>query len=406
MSRAAVVLKLSLRNLFRNRRHSLYALATITIASMGLLVFMGFNRGTMDEYRENTIRARWGHGQLYMRGYREKAHERPWENWIESPQETIEKLRALPGVRELFPRVTIPAMIAAGGKAVAGQGEGIDGAAEARFFTRMNYVEGGDLNDQPFAIVLGIGLAQGLGVHVNDEVELVARAGNTALHSAKLTVSGIFQTGVQDFDSHAFRIPLKLAQQLLETERVETISVALSGVRAWPEFAGAANTLLPDLEAVPFDELDKVYYRHAVDWLDAQFAFIEDIVLLMVFFGIFNAISMTVMERTAEIGTLRAHGDSRMEIAIGQVIEAAGLALLGGSLGILGGWLLSIGPLSHGIQMPPAPGLTRGLRITIELARDEALRVLGLAVVTSAAGSVLPVWRAMHIPIVEALRHV
>jgi ABC-type lipoprotein release transport system permease subunit len=96
MSRTGVILKLSLRNVFRNRRHSLYALATITIGSMGLLVFMGFNRGTMDEYRENTIRARWGHGQLYMRGYRGTAHEQPREKWIENPAEAMGKLRAMP----------------------------------------------------------------------------------------------------------------------------------------------------------------------------------------------------------------------------------------------------------------------------------------------------------------------
>ena len=64
MRRAALLLRLSLRNVFRNRRRSLFALATIAMGALGLFVFMGFNRGLMNQYRANTIRARWGHGQL------------------------------------------------------------------------------------------------------------------------------------------------------------------------------------------------------------------------------------------------------------------------------------------------------------------------------------------------------
>ena len=166
MRRSALLIKLSLRNVFRNRRHSLYALGTITAGAMGLLVFLGFNRGTMDEYRENTIRARWGHGQLYRQGYRATAHDTPWEQWIQEPEAVMERLRGLPGVQDVFPRVTLNAMLTVREKTVAGQGEGIDGVAEARFFTRLNYVEGGDFKNHASGIVLGQGLARGLGVGV------------------------------------------------------------------------------------------------------------------------------------------------------------------------------------------------------------------------------------------------
>lgn len=406
MMRASLLLKLSLRNVFRNRRRSLYALATIAMGAMGLFVFMGFNRGLMNQYRANTIRARWGHGQLYVPGYRGKAHTHPREQWIEGPESVMERLRALPGVVGLFPRLTVNAMLVAGNQAVAGQGEGIDGVAEARFFDQLNYVEGGDLKDHPAGIVLGQGLADGLGVHIDDEVILIARDEKAEIRRSKAIVTGVFHTGSQEFDSRAFRIPLSVAQTLLGTDRVESISVALSGVEAWPTFARAARTALPELESVPFDELDKVYYRHAVDWLDAQFDIIRSIILLVVFLGIFNVISMTVMERTAEIGTLRACGDGRLEIGLGHVLEAMTLGALGGVIGLLGGWAFSAGPLSHGIAMPPAPGITRSFRILIELGFRDALQVLFLCTATSVVGCLPPVWRATRIPIAEALRHV
>ena len=406
MRRMPILFRLSLRNVFRNRRRSMYALATVALGAMGLFVFMGFNRGLMNQYRANTIRARWGHGQLYVLGYRGVAHVRPWEKWIEQPEPVMERLRALPGVVDLFPRLTISAMVMAEGGAVAGQGEGIDGIAEARFFDQLNFREGGNFENRADGIVLGQGLAQGLGVHVKDEVLLVARDRTMTIRSARVIVTGVFHTGSQEFDSRAFRLPIKIAQRLLGTDRVESISVALSGVELWPAFAMAAKAALPELEAVPFDELDKVYYRHAVDWLDAQFSFIRSIILLVVFLGIFNVISMTVMERTAEIGTLRASGDSRLEIALGHILEAIALGVLGGFIGLLAGCALSAGPLREGVAMPPAPGITRSFRIFIELGLRDALQVLFLCALTAVAGCLLPVWRATRIPIADALRHV
>jgi len=360
----------------------------------------------MNQYRANTIRARWGHGQLYVQGYRDSAHARPLDHWIEHPAAVRARLRLLPGVLDLFPRLTVSAILVAGEHTAAGQGEGIDGAAEAGFFTQLNYRQGGDFRDRTDGIVLGEGLARGLGVHAGDEIRLVVQGGERPPQSAALHVTGIFHTGSQEFDSRAFRIPLDVAQRLLATDRVESIAVALAEVEAWPVFAEAVRVSFPDLEAVPFDELDRIYYRHAVDWLDAQFAFIRGIILLVVFLGIFNVISMAVLERTREIGTLRANGDGRLAIALGHILEAVILAALGAALGLAAGWALSAGPLHDGVAMPPAPGITRSFRIQIELALADALQVMGLAALTAVVGCLLPVWRAVRMPIADALRHV
>jgi putative ABC transport system permease protein len=405
IKRSFLLIRLSCRNVTRNRYRTIYALATIAMGALGLFVFMGFNRGLMNQYRANAIRARWANGQLCTAGYRNAAWERPWEKWIQSPEATIRVVRRLPGVCGVFPRITVNAMLVSHGTTLAAQGEAIDGVAEARFFTQLNYVSGGDFKGAPEGVVLGQGLAQGLGVHVGDKLELLTRDVKGVMQKADVTVSGIFHTGSQEFDSRSFRMPLKLAQQLLGTERVETISVALSGVDAWPAFAEAARHLLPQLEAVPFEELDKVYYKHAVDWLDAQFRFILGIILLVVFLAIFNVVSMTVMERTQEIATLRANGESRLEIATGHVLEAAVLGIVGGFIGLAVGWVLTVGPLAKGIAMPPAPGITRSFRIVIELAWRDAGQVLALCTATAIAGCLLPVGRAVRIRIAAALHH-
>ncbi len=398
--------RLAARNVFRNGRRSAFALATIGMGGLGLFVFMGFNRGIMNQYKANTIRARWGHGILTTAGYRDHAHAEPWKAWIDRPDAALAAARRLPGVRRVFPRAGLSVLLVNGTVSIGAIGEGVDGPEEAAFFDQLNYIAGVDLHGTPDGIVLGKGLAEGLGIGVGDRLDLVARDVHGAPRMGEAVVTGIFHTGSQEYDSRSFRIQLKLAQRLLGTGRLESISVALDGTDAWPAFAVASGVALPGLSAVPFDELDRVYYRHAVDWLDAQFAFIRTIILVVVFLGIFNVISMAVVERTVEIGVLRANGETRAEVAAGQIGEAALLGVCGGILGVLAGLALTFGPLAAGVEMPPAPGITRSFRIMVELARGDAWQVIGLCTLTATAGAIWPVVRALRLPIAAALRHV
>jgi putative ABC transport system permease protein len=218
-------------------------------------------------------------------------------------------------------------------------------------------------------------------------------------------VAGIFHTGQSEFDNRAFRLPLVLAQRLVGTDRVETIQIALGSFDAWPAFARGAEAALPSLEALPFDVLDEVYYKHGVEWLDAQFRFIRAVILLIVFLGTFNVIAMNVVERTVEMGILRANGDRVSDVVAGQILETVALALIGGAAGVLIGWTAALLLLRDGIPMPPAPGMTRSFKIVIELRGSHALEILALCVATAVAGCLIPLWRVIRMPIAQALRH-
>jgi putative ABC transport system permease protein len=402
--RLRLFLTLAVRNVFRNRTRSGFALGTIALGAMGLYLFMGFNGGLMNQYRANTIRARYGHGELTRVGYRGQAHAHPQDLWIDDAPAVARTLRACPVVREVFPRVSFGAFLIKDSASLGAVGEGIDGPAEARFFDSLNFLSGHDLGDSAGGIVLGYGLAKGLGARVGETLTISARTMRGDPTSVVVEVLGVFQTGVPAFDDSAFRVPLAMAQTLVGTARVERISVALAQDGAWPNFEAYAARMLPGVEAVPFDVLDEVYYKHGVDWLDAQFGFIRAIILLVVFLGIFNVISMGVVERTGEIGTLRANGEARWEIAAGHLAEGIVTGVLGGVLGLGLAWLVATFALRHGVAMPPAPGITRSFRIFIRLRAWEGAEVLALCIATTAIGSVIPVARAVHLPIPAALQ--
>src|SRR5688500_2693894 len=119
----------ALRNLLRNTRRTLAVLITVAVGTSSLFIFHGFNAGIMNQYRENTIRARYGHGQLNMKGYRERVYEKPWEHWISYTPEMKETIAKAPGVVQVFPRIGFPGLLTNGKINVSGIGQGIDGAA-------------------------------------------------------------------------------------------------------------------------------------------------------------------------------------------------------------------------------------------------------------------------------------
>src|SRR5260370_17843382 len=110
MQRLFLLSRLSCRNVSRNRYRSIYAFTTIAMGALGLFIFMGFNRGLMNQYRANAIRARCANGQLCTVGYRTATWVRPCGDWIQAPEGTIAGVRRLPGFRVVFHRFTLNAL--------------------------------------------------------------------------------------------------------------------------------------------------------------------------------------------------------------------------------------------------------------------------------------------------------
>jgi putative ABC transport system permease protein len=398
------VFKLSLRNLARQPRRTLAVLLTVGVGSASLFLFQGFNTGIMNQYRENSIHARYGHGQLHTRGYRDTVHEKPWEHWIDDPAPLLRQLQSYRHVNQVFPRIEFFALLTNGNINVSGRGTGIDGVEEAKFFQTLNVEEGKMLEGEPDGILLGRGLANALDLEPGDAVTVLANTVNGSLNGVDLVVTGIFHTGSKEFDDVAFRIPLAQAQTLLDTQKVESIALGLDSHESWSKVASQVARELPQLSATEFAVLDKIYYQNSVDWLKSQFGVIRLIILLIVVLGIFNIVATAILERKAEIGNLRANGDSRLGVLFLLVCEGTALGLLGAALGISTAWLLNSTLMADGILMPPAPGLTRQFHVRMELDWITAWLTFGLGSACCLISSILAGGKVVRLSIGEALR--
>jgi putative ABC transport system permease protein len=98
------------------------------------------------------------------------------------------------------------------------------------------------------------------------------------------------------------------------------------------------------------------------------------------------------MERTKEIGTMKAIGATNRDVLLLFISESMVTGIVGGGLGACLGFVLSM-VIGRVISLAPEPSINLGLMVT------------GFAMVTCVVSGIYPAWRASKLNPVEALRH-
>jgi putative ABC transport system permease protein len=179
-------------------------------------------------------------------------------------------------------------------------------------------------------------------------------------------------------------------------QRTELTDTALGWMRHNPAFK--------DYEIVPWTKLAD-FYNKTVALFSRQMGVVKSIIALIIILSISNTMTMSVMERTVEIGTAMALGVRRQRIMGLFLIEGLLLGVIGGLCGVGLGYLLASLISYIGIPMPPAPGMSRGFIASILVTPRIIWEALLIAVMTALIASIYPAWRASKLIIVDALRH-
>jgi putative ABC transport system permease protein len=141
---------------------------------------------------------------------------------------------------------------------------------------------------------------------------------------------------------------------------------------------------------VPINELNALKAQKARD--TRMLMYIACISLLVGGIGIMNIMLATVTERTQEIGVRRAMGATQRDITVQFLIETLILCLLGGSIGVCGGW--GFAWVRHHL-----------LHTTTIVTEWSVLAAFGLSVTVGLVFGLYPARRAALLDPIEALRH-
>ncbi|MEF2522119.1 ABC transporter permease [Vibrio mimicus] len=410
--------RLAALNLQRNRRRSLLSISIIAIAVLALTSAGGFGLYTYDSLRESTARD-VGHLTLSLRGYFEQEEETPLANGLEESDSIRQALLANPAIRGIQPRIELTGLVSNGVKSTIFVGLGVDYKEFDMKGPFLDLRAGQTLQDpnsprfgptQP-QVMLGVDLARNLNVTVGDWVTLLATTTDGALNALDFQVRGLYSTGVPELDKRQLYLHLSSAQELLNSSKVSTLSVYLfttehtASVQRWVEEQLSKLHLVQDLQVTPWQQL-AVFYTRVKDLYDRLFGVMGTVMAMVVFVALFNTLTMSVSERTREIGTLSALGAYPNDILAGFVREATLLALCGTLFGTLLNLLTIAVVRVADIQMPPPPGRTDGYPLDLYF----SFTLVGLCAVGTVVICVLAAWfsarKGVNKPITEALAYV
>jgi putative ABC transport system permease protein len=161
----------------------------------------------------------------------------------------------------------------------------------------------------------------------------------------------------------------------------------------------------PELECRTWIELAP-FYEQITAYLQVIFLFMASIIACIVVFTIYNTLAAAIVERTVEIGTLRAMGAHRGRIATLFLSEAVFMGIAGGLLGVLMAIVLGYSFNGMNFLFNP-PSTAYYTKVEVVIFRSPMILLYGFLIAVGAAvlSAILPSVKASRMAIVDALRH-
>lgn len=400
-------LKLAARNLLRHRRRSLFALGTVGGGVVAFLLAGGFIQWIFIDMRESTIHSQLGHIQLVRPDFLSGGQADPYRYLIDDTPIDATTAANMPAIQTLAPRLTFGGLLSKGDATVSFIGEGIDPALEAPISRAITVRQGKDLTDSPAnSVLLGEGLAASIGAAPGDTVVLLGTTATGGVNAVECQVAGIFTTITKAYDDVVLRAPIGVARSLMRVDGATSWVILLDDTARTDATVTQLRAALPasQFDVVPWSDLAD-FYNKTVELFTRQVGVVRLLIALIVVLSISNTLTMSVLERTSEIGTAMAIGVKRRGILQQFISEGLLIGVVGGVGGIALGLLLGQLISAIGIPMPPPPGMAHGFTGQIAITPALAFDALVLAIGTTLLASVFPAWKASRMIIVDALRH-
>lgn len=307
-------------------------------------------------------------------------------NW----QQVRDVLDTMPRITAVSPVISGPAFARRGAAIASVALVGIDTPRYLRIIPVRDDIVAGVFRVGAGDVVIGKQLASDLGLGVGDKLRLDGGQGRENV----VNVVGIFALGVRELDARYVYLDMKQAQSLLDLPGAATvIDLAVDDI-----FDAQALALriarLTGLKAESWMETNG-QLMNALRSQSLSTRMISVFVALSVALGIASVLSVSVVQRTREIGILRAMGTTRSQMLGVFLVQGALLGLAGSLLGTLAGYALvgafnTFGPKLF--YIPVAPWLP--------------VAAAGLATLTGILSAAVPARRAASLDPVEAIRHV
>ncbi|WP_227676558.1 ABC transporter permease [Psychrobacter sp. 1044] len=324
-------------------------------------------------------------------------------NW----QQITDTLDQLPLLTAVSPNVSGPGFVRRGEALESVILVGTDLERYQNIIPLDEYLISGELRVGADNVLIGSELAKDLGVEVGSKLRLDtgqdssssnnlsnSLGSNLSNNSAVVNIAGIFELGVRELDARYVYLDLKQAQSLLNLPGgITVIDLTVEDIFEAEEIAAQVGRLT-SLQAESWIQTN----AQLLSGLTAQSLSSNMIVVFVaisVAFGIASVLSVSVVQRTREIGILRAMGATRQQILRIFLIQGAIFGLLGSIVGSGVSYVLVWSFNTFGPDI-----------FTIPISINLILVTMSLATLTGVIAAAIPARRAAALDPVVAIRYV
>jgi len=387
------------------------ATAGVAVGVMALIVVTGVMSGLQKDLREKILLA---NAHLRVLTYGEGLRLDDWRR-------VLGVVRATPGVVAAQPFVLSQGLLStqhdyAEGVAIIGiepdtGAHAVTGLASSftsgdlRFATHEADVDGG--------VVLGRRLADRLSAFPGSIVTVISPAGSQFNRSIgaivprywRFEVTGVFDTGMYEYDNTYVIMPVQLAQ------RFAGLDSAMTGIEvrvADPWHVERVADALVDSLGFPYRTLDWKQQNHslfsALKLEKLAMAVILLLIVLVAAFNIVSTLTMAVSDRTKEIGILQAMGMTPARIRRIFVTQGLVVGVVGTALGLAGGLTLGV-LLDHYRLIPLNASVYFIDHLPVDLQLTDVLSIVVASLLIAMVATLYPSGQAARLAPVDAIRH-
>ena len=405
-----MILSLAWKNIWRSKRRSFVVMSAVAIGVWSIIFMVSFYNSMMGAISRNSLQHDYSHIQIHHEGY---LSDPGLDFQVKNPSKLLEFPSQISDIKAASGRLIVNGMVASPKTNLGIQVYAIDPADEAAVTDLPSFLIAGDYftNIKRNPILLSQKLAEKLKVKVRSKVVITVQDLEANIRAGAFRVSGIFHSksprinnGVvylrdqdlsklinsTDTSFNEFAYLLKDNESLIQTKKKMEMKTK-NLVRTYREIA---------------PEFDMIEEGSAISK-----QVITVIVMLALLFGIINTMLMAVLERTKEIGMLRAIGMFKRKIFLMIVLETFMISLVSAPVGLMAGFLTNVYfEKNGGMDLSQYAGALEqygGDAIFYpEIAQSTYFFLMLVVIMTALMGAIYPAIKAVNLKPLEAIRKV
>ena len=412
-----MLISIAWRSLWRNNRRSFLVIAAITFAASLAMIKMNVDNGTIFEAIKDAARLSTGFIQIQKPGYTNNPTLQKSFELSPKLKQLIDRHTTIAGAS---PRIQADGLLSFKDHSVGVTVMGIAPATEnsitdfqhkvlSGHFLTANASRAGEIPQ----IVVGYRLLQNLKAKVGDSVVVLCQGFDGVLSNMFAQIVGTFKTGSDEFDRMGALMNMADLQPFLSMDdRVNAIAISVGKMDEVPKVINELNSTLKPmgLVAVPWQVLMPQMDQTLKFKQSGDFVFMM-ILLLVVGFGILNAVLMSVTERFREYGVVLSLGMQNGKLAITVAVETLFMIVIG----IIAGNLLGVG-ISYYIMVHPiviGGNLAKiyeqyGFNvpvITSTVSAGTCILASSAVLIISFVSTFYPLWRVLRLEPLKGIRY-